>query len=827
MAGGEGSRLRPLTSNHPKPMVPIGTMPIMEHIVRHLSRQGFKEFVATTYYMGDEIKSYFGDGEDFGISLKFSNETVPLGTAGSVKKAEPMLSGKEVIIISGDALTDCDLTKALEFHREKKAMATLILYRVENPLEFGVVLTDPATHRVTGFLEKPTWAEVLSDTVNTGMYILDPKVLELMNNDESYDWSMDIFPKMLELDMPMYGFVTGGYWCDIGSLGQYRDAQEELLNRMVKLPIPGETHESGTYIGQNCSIDESAVLVPPVVLGNNVKIKKGARVGPYTTIGDNCLVEEYALVERSVLWESVYIGSGASLRSSIVCSRATIKKDCMLMEDSVIGDRCLLDMGATIRPKVKIWPDKIVERGSTVTMSLVWGHKWRGNLFRDLGVAGISNIEMTPDFAGRLASAFGSCFPNGAQIVTSRDSARSSRMLKRSLISSLLSVGCNVLDLRSAPVPIAKHYIRHSPAVAAISVRKLPGNSRVSLIEMFDRDGSYVSKNLERKVEGLFFREDYKRTDADDIGVIDFANRAIEEYEGSFLRYVKTDDAKHVPRVVCNYGYGAMSNNYPAILGRLGIETISLNAFNDSRRAPRTEDEIREHLSELSKIVGTLKYQVGVLFLDEGERLILVDDQGTVLEGYELFGAMASVLLQKTPGAKIVYPSHMPTKLCTWLSSKGGELLESKSNIRDLTQKVLNEKADFGGDDKGGFIFPQMHPGLDACFTFGWFAMWLAETGLKLADLRQTMPSFPTSYEATQVNWEEKGRVMRYLLDGAANHDPDLFDGVKYKSDGGIIHIIPDSFEPLFHIYTEADTKAESLHLAQTCVKNIQQIMGK
>ena len=193
MAGGEGSRLRPVTSNRPKPLVPICNQPIMEHILALLKRHGISEVVATLHYLAEEIQGYFGDGSDFGIPIRYSVEETPLGTAGSVKQAEDLLKDGTFFIVSGDALTDCDLTKAVEFHRQKGALATLILYRVASPLDFGVVITDD-DGKVQRFLEKPSWSEVFSDTVNTGMYILEPRIFEAMEHGQNYDWSGDIFP---------------------------------------------------------------------------------------------------------------------------------------------------------------------------------------------------------------------------------------------------------------------------------------------------------------------------------------------------------------------------------------------------------------------------------------------------------------------------------------------------------------------------------------------------------------------------------------------------------------------------------------------------------
>ncbi len=826
MAGGEGSRLRPITSNRPKPLVPICNQPIMEHILHLLKRHGITNVVTTLYYLSDEIQSYFGDGSDFDVTMEYSIEAQPLGTAGSVKQAESMLRDGTFLIISGDALTDCDLTKAIAFHKKKKSVATLILCRVPNPLEFGVVFTNPEG-KVERFLEKPSWSEVFSDTVNTGMYILEPEVFQMMEPGVSYDWSSDIFPLLLEKGQPMYGYVMEEYWADVGSLAQYREAHEHLLSQQVKLPVLGVAKQSGVYIGANCTIDDSATLVPPVCLGRNCKVKRGARIGPYTTIGDNALIEEDASVERSVIWDSAYIGPSVSVRSAIVGSRVTIKRDSVIQEDAVVGDRCLIDVACTVRPRVKLWPDKIVERGSTVTMSLVWGHKWRGNLFRDLGVAGLSNIEITPDFACRLGSAFGSCFGAASQIVTSRDSTRSSRMIKRAIMSALLSVGCDVLDLRSAALPIARHFIKTSGANGAVCVRKLPGNSRVTLIEMFDSRGAYLSRAVERKVETAFFREDFKRTDPDDLGQIQFVSRAIEEYQEDYFRFLGDISGGRRLRIACDYGYSSLSGIFPSMLDRMGIESISLNGFNDAKRSPRSSSEIQHHMLNLGQIVGTLGYDLGVLFTDEGERLTIVDGGGRLIEGTALLAAMGILVSMTKPGADIAMSITAPTVLEELLKGKGANVIRTKTDVRSLTSTSIDSEVSLAGDERGGFIFPQLHPGFDAPFSFGMLIKMMRQTGLTIADLAREIPEFPMAYQVVKVSWESKGTVMRMLSEEkTVGERVELLDGIKIFEEDAWVLVLPDSIEPIFHVYAEASDDAKSRALVEKYVKRIEALRG-
>ncbi len=825
MAGGEGSRLRPITSNRPKPLVPICNVPIMEHILTLLKRHGITEVVSTLHYLADEIQGTFGDGSDYGIQMDYSIEDTPLGTAGSVKKAEDLLRSSEpFLIVSGDALTDCDLQKAIDFHKSKGSLATLILYRVPTPLDFGVVITDD-DGRVVRFLEKPGWSEVFSDTVNTGMYILEPEIFDYMEPGQNYDWSANIFPRLLEEGKPMFGYVMEEYWCDVGSLQQYREAQEHLMSGRVDLPIHHEARNNNTYIGANSNIDEEATIVPPVVIGRNCKVKRGARIGPYTVLGDNTLVEEEATVERSVIWDSAYIGASVSVRSAVIGSRATIKRDCVISEDAVVGDRCLIDVGCTVRPRIKLWPDKIIERGSTVTMSLVWGNKWRGNLFRELGVAGLSNIEITPDFACRLGSAYGSCLSPRSKIVTSRDSTRSSRMIKRAIIASLLSVGCDIMDLRSSALPIARHFIRSSNVAGAVNVRKLPGNSRVTLVELLDRNGAYLSRSMERKVETAFFREDFKRIDSEDLGMIEYATLAIEGYQADFFKHIGEPTTRRKLRVACDYGYSSLATFYPAMLSQLGVESISLNGYNDAKLAPRTNEEIQTHVENLKSVVRNLGYDMGVLFTEEGERLTVVDERGEILVGNNLLAALAVLVGQTHPQATIAMSITAPTRLEEALQKTGVGILRTKSDVRSLMAASFDAEVTFAGDDRGGFIFPQMHSGFDAPFSFAKLVTMLQSSGLRLGEVAESIPHFQVAYQVVRCPWEAKGSVMRHISEESSrNERVELVDGIKIFDQDSWVLVLPDSIEPVFHIYAESPDEATSQELVSSYARKIEQL---
>ncbi|HEY9714314.1 MAG TPA: NDP-sugar synthase, partial [Chroococcales cyanobacterium] len=290
MAGGSGTRLRPLTSNLPKPMVPVNNKPMAEHIVDLLKQHGLKDIVFTLHYLPDAIRDYFMDGSDFGCKIGYSTEEGrPLGTAGCVKAIQDQLDST-FVVISGDSLTDIDLTAAIKFHKDNKSKATIVLKRVENPLEYGVVILDNES-RVQRFVEKPGASEIFSDTVNTGIYILEPEVLLYVVMGREQDFSNDLFPLLLLRNEPLFGYVADAYWCDIGNLQMYRQAHQDVLDGKIKLKSHHPQIQENVFVGQGTQIDATVKIEPPVYIGENCRIGRDTEIEPYTVIGDNVVIQ--------------------------------------------------------------------------------------------------------------------------------------------------------------------------------------------------------------------------------------------------------------------------------------------------------------------------------------------------------------------------------------------------------------------------------------------------------------------------------------------------------------------------------------------------------
>ncbi|MGP4080873.1 sugar phosphate nucleotidyltransferase [Pseudalkalibacillus sp. R45] len=368
MAGGKGTRLRPLTCNLPKPMVPILEKPVMEYTIELLKKYGITEIAVTVQYLPEHIKQYFGDGSRCGVSLHYFEETTPLGTAGSIKNAESFLD-ERFIVISGDALTDFNLQDGIEFHKQKEALVTIFMKQVENPLEYGVILTDE-NQQIIRFFEKPRWNEVFSDTVNTGIYVLEPVIFDYLAPGVPTDFSKELFPLLMKKEIPLFGYSADGYWSDIGSLRQYRKSHKDFLDGKINFPLPGKEILPGLRVGEDVRIDPLASINTPAYIGSGTTVRQNAKIYPYTVIGSHSMISSRASLKDSILWEGVYVGVNTELRGSTIANGTFIDEGSTMLEHSVIGNQVQIGKRVTIKPEVKIWPNNRVVDHSTIDTSL-------------------------------------------------------------------------------------------------------------------------------------------------------------------------------------------------------------------------------------------------------------------------------------------------------------------------------------------------------------------------------------------------------------------------------------------------------------------------
>lgn len=822
MAGGFGTRMRPLTCNVPKPMLPVANRPVMEHGLRLLKKHGLASVRVLLYFQPQVIKEFFGDGAGLGMQLTYVTTEADLGTAGAVRYAQKP-AGESALVISGDVLTDFDLTKALEFHKTKGSKATLVLTRVTNPLPYGVVITD-GDGRIVRFLEKPTWGEVFSDTINTGIYILEPEALNLIPDDKEFDFSKNLFPLLMEQHIPLYGYIASGYWRDIGSLTEYRQAQVDILRGEVDVEIQGQKQGrigKDVWIGEGTRVDPSAKLRQSVVLGKHCRIGAGAQL-VNSILGDQCVVEAGAMIADSVLWDHVTVGAEAELKEDVVASHCTIGRKAFLAEGAVVSDHCQIGDGATVKADVKLWPYKTVEEGATLSSSLVWGEKWSRSLFGAYGVTGLTNVEITPEFAAKLGATYGATLTEGSTVVFSRDSHKSSRLIGRALMSGILSTGVNVHDMQAVPIPLGRFAIRSTNDAGGLHVRRSPFDRRITDIKFFDAAGMDLSSAREKGVEGLFFREDFRRADAEATGEITFPQRVLEYYKEGLLATV---DAAHLGRaklkLVVDYGFGTAATIFPSVLGELGCEVVALNAYLDESKLTRTAEEFDAAMQQLCTIVPTLKADLGILMDGGAEKVFMVDETGKALNGDEALASLILLGLKVGEVKALAVPVSASQAIEQMAAPFKATVVRTRTTYRSMMEVAASGQVQLVGEGRGGFIFPRFHPALDAQCAVVKTLEWLARAGEPLSRIRSTVPDYRMVREQIPCQWEMKGAIMRNLIEATKEERVELLDGIKIFHDGSWVIVAPDGDRPFFHVNAEAPTEAQARALTNRYVEMI------
>lgn len=824
MAGGEGSRLRPLTIGRPKPMVPVVHRPAMGHILYLLRQHGILDVVVTLQYMAEVIQDYFGDGSSWGMNIQYAVEETPLGTAGSVKNAQALLD-EPFLVISGDALTDFNLSEVVRFHEQVGAVATLTLYRVPNPLEYGVVITD-GEGRITQFLEKPSWGEVISDTVNTGIYLLQPEVLEDVPPGEPFDFAKDLFPILLKRGAPLYGYVASGYWTDIGNIQEYLRACEDLLEGRVRLDLPGRPLDTNVWAGGEVEIAPDARLYGPLYLGDGMKIKQGVVIHGPAVVDDSTIVDNFAHLDRSIVWSNSYVGESAELRGTVVCRQVSIKSKVVTFEGAVIGDGTMVDEGAVIHAGVKIWPGKVVEAGATVKSSIIWGSQGRRTLFGRYGVTGLVNVDLTPEFAARLGAAFGATLPKGATVTVNRDPHRSPRMLKRAIIAGLPSAGVHVLDLRTMPIPVARHFTRISGAAGGVHVRLSPYDQRVVDIRFMDGQGLNLSKSAERNIERVFFREDFRRVYLDEIGTIEYAPLVVERYREEFLKTVDVERIRARQfRVVVDYAHAPTSLVLPDILNALGVRQVPLNARIDENKMSVPQEELDQALHQLAVITGALGMDLGVRLDVGGEKVFWVDDKGVLVDPRVVALAMVYLALRCKGGGVVAVPVTAPNAFEQVAAAHGGRILRTKADLHALMQAATQEGVILATDANGHYLFPDFLPAADGMMAIARLLEYLATQETTLSAVVAGLPAFHMAVRTVPCPWEVKGKVMRLLNEQFKDCRSDSLDGVKvFLQEDEWVLVLPDPDNPRFYLYAEAPNEKLAQDLADKYHRVVQSL---
>lgn len=811
MAGGEGSRLRPITCGRPKPMVPVVNRPVMLHIVELLKRHNFTDIGVTLQYMPESIRSYFGNGADYQVNMRYFTEETPLGTAGSVKNAQVFLD-QTFLVISGDALTDLDLSEAVDFHRRRGAIATLVLTRVNCPLEYGVVITGP-DGLITRFLEKPAWGEVFSDTVNTGIYVLEPEALDYIPDGRSFDFSKDLFPILLREKKPLFGVALPGYWCDIGNLQQYVQAHQDVLSGRVRTILPGHETEPGVWLGKGSEIHPRARIQGPALIGDNCCLGAGTQIEPFTTIGDGCLLMENASVKRSVLWNNVYLGAGTALRGAVLCSRVQARANSGVYEGAVVGSDSVLQERSVVKPDIKIWPNKLVETNAVVNSSLVWGSRWPKKIFGLEGITGLFNIEISAEFACRLGAAYCATLGTGAGIAISADSHPPAQVIKEALASGMQSTGAKVYDLDTAITPMHRFAVRSLNLTGGAHVKISHSHPDKISILFTSAKGGNISRALERKMENILAREDFPRVDMIRVQPREFVSGMRDSYLQALLQNVDVPLLREARlRLITSYDPYSLEPFVKSLGQDLNIEIKNLDAAGPVSH-PLSWERYLEKLPYLAGRVYEEGAWAGVMLDSNADRLILIDERGRMIQDNMLTVMLALVLLKAKKGP-VVVPVTAPHVLENLAREYKSRVVRTKTAVQDLTERILEDKAD------GIFQFLLNFDALGALTGILGFAV---KNGFSLGDLVDEIPQFFISKKDVPVSWENKGRVIRHLIE--AEDDTELLDGVKIFHSNGWALVLPDPEEPVCRVFSEGASMEIAESLADLYIKKIGEII--
>lgn len=804
MAGGFGTRLRPLTMTLPKPMVPILNRPIMEHIINLLKKHDITNIVSLLYFHPEIITNYFKNGDNFGVSLNYIIAQADYGTAGAVKNAYQYLD-ETFIVISGDVLTDFDLTSALEFHKSKNSAVTVLLTRSKMPLQYGIVLTDE-DQRITRFLEKPSWGQVFSDTINTGIYIIEPYVLDLIPYQEEFDFSKDLFPLMLEKQMPLYGYIADGYWKDIGNLEEYLIGQKDSLSGKIKLNLSEVQFDA--YYGYNDSkVDQSVEIRGNVHIGHNSTITQNCVIQD-SIIGDNVIIGAGTKLFGAVIWDNVNIGDFCEINNSVVCNNVDIGYSTTISENVYIAEKCLIGSNVYINPNVKLWPKKIIEEGSMVTHTLVQEERWSRELFTGARISAQSNIDIYPEFAAKLGACIGMAFKKNSNFLTSRDPDPFSRIIKRSMVAGLTSVGVNVNDLQMMSIPQTRQELLTGKYTGGFHVRRSPRNPDNTDIIIFNSDGRDIPISRAKNIERYFFGEDISRVNYKDIGKIRFPERTNEIYLNRYIDSLEVDliRSKHF-KILVDYSFGLASSILPQVLGDLGVEVISLNNYINAQRFRTDPAEIHQEYDEISKIMKSISYELGFRVEQGAEKISLIDERGVWYSHQRLLTILTKLFLEthkhKEP-YKIAVSVLASKEIDMIVKDYNVEVIHIKDSHSAMMDATIDESVLFVGNIHGGFIFRDFLFASDGMFAIGQVLEMLSKTGLKISDIDTNLPKRCYKYCEIRIPWEMKGYIMRRAIQYSESFPRELVEGVKIFYDDNSVVLLPNSEGASFFVYADA-----------------------
>jgi len=816
MAGGFGTRIQPLTNSRPKPMLPIINKPMMEHTMMTLKDLGITEFIVLLYFKPEIIKDYFGDGSDFGINISYVVPDDDYGTAGAVKLAQDLIGNENFIIISGDLVTDFDFKKIFDYHKEKNAKLSITLTSVENPLEFGVVIAN-ADGKIEKFLEKPSWGEVFSDTINTGIYIIEPEILEYIPKNENYDFGKDLFPRLMREGVELIAGNAQGYWRDVGNPESYRDVYEDILNGRVNLKISGEktVFPNGVlYSEVPYELDKSIEIIGTVVLGKNVELANGVKL-TNVVLGDNVSIGKNSKIRNTVMWSDVSVGKNAMLDACVICNNNTIGKNVTVKAGLILAEGCEIGQLVNVEKDVTIWADKVIEDASIVSNSLILGSRYKNSIFEHGTVMGRSNVELSCEMATKLAEAFGAQLPVGSTVLISRDYHKNSRMLKRAFLGGLLSAGINVIDYSDIPSAVLRCSLSGNDAYdAGVHFRQKIDDPTSTVITFYNNEALRINNDISKKIEKAFFKDAFRRVDYSQIGQIYESDhvKEFQVYKDGIEELLTAHQFKCVDcRIAVDMMHGMASEVFPDILNDMGVDNIMFNAYQDETALANINSLVKRSTEDMSAVVKALKLDAGFMLYPYGQRLDIMCDKGTLLGKQGSLYLVLSLLNMQAKAEGVKKNVFLPT----WAADiiYFDSLNISRGEYANFKREQM-QQYDLIATGEGNFSFTEFATHRDSMFATLKILELMLSLNVSLSEVIESMPSF--YYKSSEIPCVQalKGKMMRMFLEDAKGKESSTLDGVKIWLDkNDWILMIPDQYSDHLNIYIQAenDTKGEEI----------------
>lgn len=745
LAGGEGSRLRPVTMGRPKTMVPIFDRPVMEHLLHLLRRNDLTDICVALDRKAQEVQDYFGDGERFGVRLTYCMEETPLGTAGSVKNCAQVLGEEDFLVIGGDSVCDLDLKAVMEFHRQKHAMATVVVCPHPRPLEYGMVFADEQG-RIRQFLEKPSWGQVVTNMVNTGIYILSPRVLDRIPEGERRDFAKDVFPAMLEDGEELYACQTRGYWRDMGDCESYLECVADALSGKVKLEIGGQPRQPGVWSEE--PIPEGVTVIPPCWIGSEVYIGPGSLIGPHVVLGRGSRVGARSLVQRCIL-EEAQVGDRATLYGAVLCRKARVGDETVLNEGVVLGENALVRDRAILMERVRLWPGRTAHEGCRLTHSITAAGQLGPVQFGDGGV--IRGI-LGEDLDAETLLALGGVLGGEGKVALGCFGGAGAQMLLRAAASGITAGGGIALyhDMECAAQAawLAESY--QMPVSLFIEQE----GERIYL-HLFDSWGLPLGRGRERKLEHAMLRGERPRASAREVGRCE----RLPVGKGDYARDAARRSGLH----------------------RTSLRTIRV-AVPGNTGADRAMRMVLEELG--CQVTDQWRRGIPAFMAGYGGlRLSARDESGALLSSQQML-AMVALVEMENGGGRLAVPDDATAAV---------DLVAA-----GFDKQVLR----LGRDGERARQLYRSLPWLrDAAFAAARLCARMAVTGEKLERLNAKTPHF-TSWKREVPLSRDRGEIMRELA-AQAGKDALAGEGLRLRSRGGWVYVVPLSRRAALKVVAE------------------------